>query len=188
MSPILGIWASQNYPRITNSYESIQTVTVGGGGSASISFTSIPSTYKHLQIRAIAKSNRTGDVQATYRFRFNSDSSSAYTYHRLMGDGSSASSSGGGASNYSYLYWGISTSDYSNVFAASIWDVLDYSNTNKNTTVRYLGGVDNNGSGGISLGSGAWLNTSAISRIDLDIDSGFSFTQYSQFALYGIKG
>lgn len=184
---ILGTIASAitaNLP--TNSYESIATVNLTGTQS-SVSFTSIPSTYKHLQIRAIAKSNRTSEVQATYRFRFNSDSSSAYSYHRLMGDGSSASSSGGAASNYSYLYWGISTSDYANVFGASIWDILDYSNTNKNKTVRYLGGVDNNGSGGISLGSGAWLNTGAVSRIDLDIDTGFSFIQYSQFALYGIK-
>ena len=34
-------------------FESIATVTVGGGGAASIEFTSIPGTYQHLQIRGI---------------------------------------------------------------------------------------------------------------------------------------
>ena len=41
------------------SYESIATVTVGSGGAASVEFTSIPSTYTHLQIRAIVRTNYT---------------------------------------------------------------------------------------------------------------------------------
>lgn len=32
-------------------YDSIATTTVGAGGAASITFSSIPSTYQHLQIR-----------------------------------------------------------------------------------------------------------------------------------------
>ena len=52
--PILGIIASQDYNRVTNSYESIATVTVGSGGSSSLTFSSIPATYTHLQIRYMA--------------------------------------------------------------------------------------------------------------------------------------
>jgi len=39
-------------------FESIATVTVGAGGSSEINFTSIPSTYQHLQIRILSRDNR----------------------------------------------------------------------------------------------------------------------------------
>lgn len=170
-------------------YESIATTTVGAGGTSTITFSSIPQTYKHLQIRAIAKSTRTSSEQATYKFTFNGDTGANYTYHRLYGEGASVVSSGGGGVNEGYLYWGITTNDTSNTFGASVWDILDYTNTNKNTTVRYFGGLDTNTTAnGIGIGSSAWLNTSAVSSISIGIDNSFNFTQYSSFALYGIKG
>jgi hypothetical protein len=46
---ILGIIASSKLTAAAGDFESIATVTVGSGGSAVISFTSIPSTYAHLQ-------------------------------------------------------------------------------------------------------------------------------------------
>jgi hypothetical protein len=189
VSPILGIWASaQQSASLANSYESIQTVTLGSTQS-SVSFSSIPSTFKHLQIRAIAKSNRTSSDQATFRYRFNSDSGSNYSYHRLYGANSTLVSDGGNSQSYGYLYFGITSNDTSNTFGASVWDILDYANTNKNKTVRYFGGLAINGAGsGVGIGSSAWLSTSAISSIDISIDSGFNFLQYSSFALYGIKG
>jgi hypothetical protein len=55
--PILGIIASAITGNlVTTSYESIATVTVGGGGAATVAFTSIPATYTHLQIRGIGRS------------------------------------------------------------------------------------------------------------------------------------
>ena len=38
-------------------YDSIATVVVGSGGASSITFSSVPSTYKHLQIRFIARND-----------------------------------------------------------------------------------------------------------------------------------
>ena len=91
MSPILGIIASQDYTRVTNSYESIATVTVGSPVS-SITFSSIPATYTHLQIRGIIRNNANvgGDAAS---FRFNSDSSSSYTEHYVAGNGATPSAS-----------------------------------------------------------------------------------------------
>ena len=88
MSPILGIIASQNYPRGYNQsdYESIATVTLSSSQS-SISFTSIPSTYKHLQVRGILRGDRanTGEIVGV---QYNGDTTSAnYVSHRLTGDG-----------------------------------------------------------------------------------------------------
>ena len=43
---------------VLNSYESIATVTVGAGGTSTITFSSIPTGYTHLQIRGIAQIGR----------------------------------------------------------------------------------------------------------------------------------
>jgi hypothetical protein len=179
--PILGIIASQDYNRVTNSYESIATTTVGGGGSATITFSSIPATYTHLQIRYI---NTTSTVNQNLIFRFNSDTGSNYAWHRLLGTGAAVSAD---ATAPSTNYIGIGRSGYdATSFAAGVFDLLDYTNTNKYKTARSLYGTDANGNGFIFLGSGLWLSTSAVSTITIESVSG-NFNQYSQFALYGIK-
>jgi hypothetical protein len=189
MSPILkGVVASQITGHlVTSSYDSIQTVTVGAGGASSISFTSIPSTYKHLQIRAIGRTTDSGVVDSTTAWRFNSDSGANYTLHLLIGDGTSASAyAGTGRDNASTYLAGAGAS--ANVFGAMVMDVLDYTNTNKYKTIRSLFGTDTNGSGGrVMLDSNLWLNTAAITSISATPVTG-TFTQYSSFALYGIKG
>lgn len=163
----------------TNSYESIATVTVGAGGSSSITFSSIPSTYKHLQIRAMALG---GNVYAYGNY--NGDTGANYTFHNLAGDGASATAGAGTSQTRNFLSIGVSSS-YPQVF---VTDILDYANTNKYKTVRSLSGTDTNGGTGYAvLWSGAWLNTSAINSIVIT-PSGGTWNQYSSFALYGIKG
>jgi len=76
----------------------------------------------------------------------------------------------------------------SNVFAVTVLDLLDYANTSKNKTVRNLAGYDKNGAGQIALNSGSWMSTSAVTQIDISPRVGTLFSQYSSFALYGIKG
>ena len=174
----------------TNSYESIATVTVGSGGQSSISFSSIPSTYKHLQIRGIARDNRaaTANMMKTWA---NNDTSANYTDHWLYGDGASAGAyaetTGAG---YMQIVRVPSSSSTSGVFGSFVMDILDYTNTSKNKTFRTITGYDNNGSGLIYLTSGAWLSTSAINRIDFAVGAagGTLISEYSSFALYGIKG
>ncbi len=177
MSPIIGIMASQNYPRGYNQsdYESIATVTVGSGGSSSISFTSIPSTYKHLQVRGLHKHSASG---AWATIELNSDTTAAnYTYHRIYGDGSAVAAEANASLNRiftSYPHWG-------SIFI----DVLDYTNTNKYTTVRTLSGWDGNGSGEVNFVSNLWKNTASVTTLTINLSS---FVEYSQLALYGIKG
>ena len=169
----------------TNSYESIQTVTVGGGGSSSITFTSIPSTYKHLEIRGIGQIN-TGTEYALVRF--NSDSGANYSEHHLSGNGTSAAAGGNANYNQMGMFFAMGMPSTANTFGAAICTILDYADTNKYKTIRSLDGFDANGSGGIELVSGSWRSTSAVTSISLTPNSSKTFTQYSQFALYGIKG
>ncbi len=185
MSPILGIWASQNYPR--NSYESIATTTVGSGGAATITFSSIPSTYTHLQLRWIAKTDR-ADTDDVVQMQFNSDTGSNYSWHGLAGTGSAVGANAGASQSKIEVKWGATgNSGATNIFAMAVVDILDYKNTNKYKTTRTLQGADLNGSGQIYLSSGSWRDTSAITSIVLNRQFGSNFLQYSSFALYGIK-
>lgn len=183
MSPSnLGVIASQISGHLwapSGAYDSIATTTVGTGGASSITFSSIPSTYTHLQIRGIAQA-----TLATGFIRFNSDSASNYATHYLYGDGASAAS--GAATNQTISYAFLATAS-ANIFGGAVIDILDYTNTNKYKTMRSLSGGDQNGTGYIELISGLWQSTSAITSITLIPASG-NFAQYSSFALYGIKG
>jgi hypothetical protein len=151
--------------------------------ASSIVFSDIPADYKHLQIRTIARSNGSA---TNICLTFNGDTNNAnyYARHLLYGDGTSALTLSG------QTLTGITTGSVSpnttSLVAPNIIDLLDYSNSSKNKTLRSLGGYDANGSGFIILASGLWMNTAAINSINITCFSG-SFTEHTQFALYGIK-
>ena len=188
--PILGIVASSNYQRVapdTGAMFPLGMVQVGSGGAANVTFSSIPSTYKHLQIRGIARNTSAGTSINGIFTQFNSDTAANYSRHNLIGDGSSASASASTSSNNvlagQYPQGGTTAS----VFGVFVLDILDYQDTNKYKTTRALFGADLNGSGQLRLSSGNWRSTSAISTITITPEDA-NFAQYSQFALYGIKG
>jgi len=179
VSPILGVWASQNYPRSTTAYESIATVSVGSGGAANVEFTSIPSTYTHLQIRAFYK---TGTQYDNLGLTLNGDTGNNYVQHQVGGYGTVFATATTSTSNPNLLI----TTSATSTFAVGIIDILDYANTSKYKTMRSLNGADENSSGYIILRSALWQNTNAITSISIS-KSGQTISQYSQFALYGIK-
>jgi hypothetical protein len=172
---------------VTSSYESIATVTVGSGGSSSISFTSIPATYTHLQVRLIARGGAGSSGSSYINLTFNSVGSSVYSAQQLFGDGSSAQANAFASQSVIYVNRIAGASTNSSTFGSVVMDILDYASTSKYKTIRALGGYDDNGTGRISLTSGLYQQTTAISSLTLTPEAG-SFPQYSQFALYGIKG
>jgi hypothetical protein len=193
MSPLLGIYASQITGKLfapTGSYDSIATTTVSTSVS-SVTFSSIPSTYTHLQLRCFGRSTF-ASTASNVQMRLNSDTSSAsYAFHSLNGNGATAGAEGYGSGTLGAItpvtrVAGANAT--SGIFGTGIVDILDYTNTNKYKTVRVLTGADLNGSGLIYLVSGLWINTSAISTITLTLQDSSNFAQYSSFALYGIKG
>ena len=186
MAPILGIYASQMSGHlVTGAFESIATVTATGG-ETSLNFTSIPSTYKSLQVRGIGRENAGG---SGLRITLNGDTSSSYSYHRILGDGGDAYAYG--SSNGTIIFIGgfPGNASNSNIFSATIIDIIDYASS-KNKTVRSINGADTNGNTGsndnITLGSGAYYSTSAITSINIIFP--VSAIAKSTFALYGIKG
>jgi hypothetical protein len=187
MAPILGIWASGTTASKQNSFESIATTTVGVGGTSSITFSSIPSTYQHLQIRFMGRSLAVSSNDSIL-VRYNSDSGSNYVIHRLYGDGSTAGAQAFTSQTYTIAGdMPAATASLSQTQGVSIIDILDYGNTNKNKTTRILAGRDENGVGYAWFNSSLWINTAAITSITVLAGNGL-LAQYSQAALYGIKG
>ena len=191
MSPILGIIASSNFtspiPPDTGAMFPIAMVNVGSAGSASVSFTSIPAIYKHLQLRLIARGGSGSSNDSYMNLTFNSVGSSVYSAHQLFGNGSSASSNAFSSQTVIYTNRIAGGSTNASTFGTVIMDILDYTSTSKFKTIRTLGGWDDNGSGRVALSSGLYQQTTAITSLTLTPEAG-NFPQYSQFALFGIKG
>ena len=187
MSPILGIIASSKFAAVGD-FESIATSTVGAGGVSSITFSSIPATYTHLQLRILARSTRTTAVTDYMNVTVNSDTGTNYTYHFIQGDGSVTQAGASTSLNQAYSSYIASDTSGTSIFGVNILDLLDYANTNKYKTFRFLGGCDRNATEGkVAMMSSVWMNTNAITSIQFAPSTG-SFVQYSHFALYGIKG
>jgi len=186
ISSLVGIIASSGVSAAAGDYESIATVTVGAGGQSSVTFSSIPSTYQHLQVRFIARISTSDTAENTW-LRFNADTGSNYTYHFLDGNGSSASAGAGTSQTRILAGRAGAANSGSNIFGTNVVDVLDYANANKYKTARILGGIDRNGDGNIRLDSGVWMNTAAVTSLTIMPTTGNNFVQYSHFALYGVK-
>ena len=164
----------------------IASQTVGSGGASSITFSSIPQTFTHLQIRLTCRSDYAGTVASNF-FRFNGDAGSNYPYHNVLGDGSTASSSGSTAGTVGYFGNMIASTSTANVFTSCIADILDYANTNKYKTLRNLQGFDANGSGQVYLASSLWMSTAAITSILLVSGGGANYVAGTRADLYGIQ-
>jgi hypothetical protein len=187
--PILGIIASSKLSAVGD-FQSIATVTLAT--TATITFSSIPSTYTHLQLRILAKTNRATYSNDLISLRFNGDTGSNYSGHLLAGSGSTVTAEGSASSTKIYYGGNVGGSTLpADTYGAAIIDILDYKDTNKYKTTRSLSGYDNNGAGTdpgiVSLLSGSWRNTAAITSITLLGGEGSSLLSGSTVALYGIK-
>lgn len=176
--------AGYTAPVETNSYWSIATAN-GTGISGAITFSSIPSTYKHLQLRIFARDvlNAAPGLNLT----LNSDTGANYSRHRLTGNGSTTGAVGEANISNIPMLGQAGVPSAALTYGVLIVDILEYANTNIYKTLRVLSGQDSNGSGGVDFTSGSWRNTSAVSTVTVNLNSG-TFSTGTQIALYGIKG
>jgi len=165
--------------------------------STAFTFSSIPQTFTHLQLRI--QSRAAGTASTTLiGSQFNNDYTSGnYSYgsHYLNGNGASVTSStgqtylgfGSGPNGASYGFI-PGASITSGVFSSQIVDIFDYTNTNKFKAWRAIGGYDANGSGNAALFSGYWNQTSAITVINIGnyLDP-YTFATGTRIDLYGIS-
>ena len=165
-----------------NTFELIASSTVGSGGSAGFTFSSIPSTYTDLKLVLSARSNAaaTNDNVSIYL----NGSSASLSGKQIYGDGSSAFSGGdGGYGSKAAIPAANATS---NTFGNAEWYIPNYTSSNyksfSNDSV-----MENNATLSYSnLWASLWSNTSAVTSIQLYINAG-SFVQYTTAYLYGVK-
>ena len=177
---------------LENNYmEPIATTLVGAGGTNSITFSDIPQTYKHLQLRNIARGSGAGTGVDGYTYRFNGDSNIPNgIWHRTWGNGSSVNSQAITTTLLQVSGGVVDGGATSNIFGAGIMDILDYTNINKFKTTRAFAGGDLNTTSGNTgqmwVVSGLWMSRDPITSITISYSS--NLAQYTRFSLYGIKG
>ena len=173
-------------------YDSLATVTLTSTAT-NIDFVGIPSGYKHLQLRYSAAATRATYAVNDPWIQFNNDfidNNGNYSWHQLRGDGSAAAATAAASTWRVYAPGQMATNQGSGP-AVGIIDILDYADTTKYKTARWLSGFDTNGTvagygGFIGLQSGSWRNTNAISSIRISSDYG-PYLANSTFSLYGVK-
>ena len=157
-----------------STYEPIATQTLGSS-QATVTFSSIPSTYTDLILVATGKPTSA----ATIYLRFNSDTASNYSYTQIEGYGSTTASNRVSSSTATtYGVWRTTTTQY------SLLQIQNYSNTTTNKTL-ICRSYDNDNTGVSRTFVNLWRNTAAINRIDLISDN--SYATGCTFTLYGIK-
>jgi hypothetical protein len=159
-----------------------------------VTFSGIPSSqYKHLQLRITPRNtgNAGGD---NVLLSFNGDVTyTNYNSHWLTANGASVSSGTFQSTSYPGVNISINTPDVnyaSGTYGAIITDIYDFANTSKYKTVRSLSGAADSYKKQVSLASGVWLSTAAVTTLTVQCYSGVtsSLASGSRISLYGIRG
>ena len=160
--------------------EAIQTVYLEAD-TASVTMSSIPATYQHLQLRITFR----GIYQSTgfgQYIIFNADTGSNYNVNVIYaGDSTASGWRTANASNLELTTGGISMP--SAQYPSTVLDIYDYANTNKNTSFDWETNKVPKSSRYQLCGGGFWDDTAALHTINwttysTDIGRGTSITLY----------
>ena len=167
-------------------YTLISSVTVGSGGAASMTFTSIPATYTDLVLKISARFTQSGSgtlIEVTFN-----NSSTSYTNKRIYSNGSNSFSDSVGTT-YIMTLAASEGGWTANTFGNGELYIPNYtSSNNKSVSADWV--TENNATTALSgLSAGLWSNSSAITSIKLagETGSNLTFAQYSTAYLYGIS-
>ena len=180
----LGILAVAGASAAAATFEHIESVILTGA-QTNITFSNVPQTYKHLQVRAVIRGTAASDF-VEFRLRFNSDTGANYANHVLRGQGSNPISQETSRGDTKILLSGTGNSAAANIYATNIIDILDYTSTAKNTTIMAMTG-NNSGIIRYDLASGLWVNTAAVTTVGFSMGSN-DFGTGTRISLYGIRG
>lgn len=149
--------------------------------TATVTFSSIPSTYTDLILVAGSLLQVTGGNGL--RMRFNSDTATNYSTTQLLGNGTAASSTRETSTTSTYA--GGSTYSSTNPGTA-IAHIMDYANSTTYKTVLNRGSQAGND---VVAQVGLWRSTSAITSITLAMGGAFPSDNIASgtFKLYGIE-
>ena len=166
---------------MANTFTLISSVTVGSGGAADISFTSIPATYTDLNLVISTRSLRS-NVDDELLITFNS-STSNYSWRRLLGENTASSDN----STTRVMIMGNGNTATANTFASSSVYIPNYAGSNYKSLSIDAVSENNASTAPRQLVAGLWSDTAAITSIALTSNTANNFMQYSTAYLYGIS-
>lgn len=152
--------------------------------AASVTFSSIPSTYTDLVLKVSARGTGNGN---NIGLRFNGVSTGQYSRIYLMGDGATASSSIGSSETSADMRAGYNpASATASTFSNAEIYIPSYQ-ASQNKPLGSFNANENNGTTAqIAANANLWSNTASITSLEILIGTG-SFVSGSSFYLYGIK-
>jgi hypothetical protein len=161
----------------TPTYTPLATVTLGTA-AASVTFSSIPATYRDL----ILVIQATTSSDALPWLRFNSDTGTNYGYVQMTG--SPTVSSSANTFDRSYLLDGSVKAN--NPFFAQ-GSVMDFSATDKHKTMLVRSGMllSATDQSAVYASAHRWANTAAITTVLVSLTAG-NYNSGSTFNLYGV--
>jgi hypothetical protein len=166
-------------------YELVATTILGTAqSSVVIDLTGLSSTYKHIQIRGVARSTASGRDW----FYVRTNATALTNGHELRSEGSSVIS--GGILIGSDVGFGLMPGNNAgtSAYGAFVMDILDTFSTTKNKTIRTFVGNPTASEAQVQLTSGFRNNTDALTSVSLIPRDGPNIAAGSRFSIYGIKG
>ncbi len=152
--------------------------TTLSSAAATITFSSIPSTYTDLRVVLVQLTSVDG---TSTTMRLNSDSSALYSETDLGGYGTSAFSQ----RSTNATAFQIGGTDGTTIPGFKTVDIFSYAGSTNKTVLKTVQ-RDRNGSGGVEASVGLYRSTSAITSITFLVGSG-TFNAGTVATLYGIK-
>jgi hypothetical protein len=172
----------------TGSFESI--ASFNGTGQSTITFSSIPTTFQHLQVRMITRvdSSSTTDIL----MRFNGNSSSVYNEGHLRGQSSSGTPAAYNVADSTYFtaLQSTGTGSTANLFGVAIIDIFNYNRNNAHKAIRSVYGNchPTTSNGQVRFHGGLFASQTPITSIVFTDSNAGNFLTGSKISLYGIKG
>lgn len=162
-----------------NAWTQISAITLSQG-YATITFSSIPSTYGTL---LLVMSNVCQINGRELGIRFNGDTGTNYRYARLIAEGSSTFTAGTGSGTYGRI------GDSNTSFSGNFVTIPNYTNTGLYKVAMTEGTANDNSSTNNRAATYItyWDSTSAITSLSVVNEAGASFDTNSVFSLYGLK-
>jgi hypothetical protein len=171
---------------MANTYTLINSSTVGSGGAASVTLSSIPATYTDLLLKFSMRTAYSG-VDNNTLIEFNAPSGGGFSIRVLYGTGSATGSfnrTSGASADAGYANGATSTS---NTFGNTEIYIPNYATSN-NKSYSVDSAVETNSANVNSMiAAGLWANSAAITSIKITDFNSNTISQYSSFYLYGIK-
>jgi hypothetical protein len=170
---------------MANTYDLIASVTVGSGGTSTITFSSIPGTYTDLVIKTSLRDTVASIANAGMRVIFN-NSSTGYSRRTLYGNGTTVISDMETSVSWARVGQQPGANATANTFSSDEVYIPNFTISNG----KSLGGdsvSENNATEAYTnIVAGYWANSATVTSISLQSNSA-AWTQNSTAYLYGIK-